>query len=147
MDRLDPKVNHAWHVAINRHCTNHKNYKPWMYEAKKMADEIPRIAHWFARERLGELPEIHRQCSHSSAVPIQDNHLTCCLGVECRKCPALLALDQADLSPEQIDAAKAWTCAAHILSSGSGIDTSEGYIKTVGDQMFWENVYSSLAGI
>lgn len=148
MNRLDHDVNYKWHVALNKYNQVGKDFKYWMYEAKHLADELPRLTLLFARERLGQLPALHRQCSHSPTRPITDNHLTCCLGCECRKCPMLLALEAAELEPETIDELKAWTCCAHIITeTGKGlVDTSEGYIKTVGDQMFWDTLYDSLSG-
>jgi hypothetical protein len=95
-------------------------------------------------EREGKMPQQHKQCSESDPVPVQDNHLTCCLGVECRKCPELLALEKADMPPPQIDVAKAWTCAAHIVSQGGDV-AGEGYLLTTDDRMYWDNVYKSLA--
>lgn len=107
------------------------------------------MVYWFEKERTGQMPQQHRQCSHSSSESIPDNHLTCCLGVECRTCEHLKAVEKANLPPEQIDAIKAWTCATHILHECGKRpyppDTSEGYIKTTGDQMFWDRVYSSLS--
>lgn len=47
-------------------------------------------------------------------------------------------------TPEDVDEAKAWTCAAHIVSQG-GDRMGEGYMLRVDDRMFWDNVYSSLA--
>jgi hypothetical protein len=145
-DRLDSRFSHEWHVAINRF---HKDktgegWNHFMYEAKTAADEVPRLAILFQRERLGKLPETHQQCSCCAPVPVPSNHLTCCLGTRCSTCPMLLALDQAQLSADQIDTAKAWTCAAHIISKG-GDPAGEGYVLTVDDRMFWSNVYESLA--
>lgn len=151
MNRLPSDVNQAWHVAINAANTDMSTWRHWMYHGKQIADEVPRLIYLFARERAGEMATAHRQCAHSQAEPIPDNHLTCCLGVECRTCDALLALDKAALSPEQIDACKAWTCAAHILTECGAqpnrYDTSEGFVKTTGDQMYWDRVYASLASV
>ena len=116
-----------------------------MYAAKDLADEVPRMVMILGQERRGELSSTHRQCSMSADVPVEDNHLTCCLGTECRKCPELLSLENAELSPEQIDAAKAWTCAAHIVSQPHFVDTSEGFLLSVDDRMYWENTYTNLA--
>ena len=136
---------HAWHVAINKHhnlCGDgpRPEWKRWMYEGKTMSAEVPRLAVLFKMERLGELSKLHKQCSMSPVEAVDDNHLTCCLGTECRKCEALLALDQAELAPEEIDHIKAWTCAAHIVSSG-GDPAGEGYILTTDDRMFWDTTY------
>lgn len=148
-ERLKYPLNHEWHVAINTF-HNGKMGKPdqwrsWMYEAKTMADEVPRMAKLFRLERVLELPATHHQCSRTEAVPVPENHLKCCLGVKCKECPELLSLDQMKrVSPEEIDEAKAWTCAAHIVSSG-GDTAREGYILTVNDRMYWDSVYQSLA--
>lgn len=140
---------HAWHVAINRfHWPEGQAMKPehrkWMYEAKTMSQEVPRLALLFKMARTGELPKVHRQCSHAEAEPIPENHLTCCLGVECAECPELMALDAMAAPPEAIDEAKAWTCATHIAFKG-GDWAAEGYLLTVDDRMYWDRVYSHLA--
>ena len=156
MDRLDRNIGHKWHIALNRHNFSSlelgqkrdmEKFKDWMYDAKHMADEVPRLSRLFLLERTNQLPKLHRQCSQSALEEIADNHLTCCLGVECHKCDELLALEKADLPPENIDELKAWTCAAHILSEKGKhlIDDSEGYVLTTDDKMYWERVYSSLA--
>jgi hypothetical protein len=148
MKRLEEPLNHEWHVAINKHNEGKmgaKDFKSWMYEAKTMADEVPRMVLLFARERLGELPRTHKQCSMTASVPIPVNNLKCCLGVKCAECPELLALDKIKLAtPEDIDTAKAWTCAAHIVSEGGDV-AREGYLLDVGDRMYWDNVYENLA--
>lgn len=154
MNRLDRHVSQNWHVALNE-----ANFAPgagmtifrhWMYEAKQLADEVPRLVYLFTSEREQKLPSVHRQCSHSPLEPVPDNHLTCCLGVECRKCEHLLVLEKAALTPEQIDECKAWTCAAHILTECGAhpnqYDTSEGFIQTTSDRIYWDRVYTSLAG-
>ncbi len=145
------RIDHEWHVAINRHSDSTRDAgKPWesmrfMYEAKKAHGEARRLPLLFAMERKGELARTHRQCSMQPPVPVEDNHLTCCLGVECRKCEHLSALDSAKLTPEQIDEAKSWTCIAHIISKG-GDTANEGYILTTDDRMFWDRTYESMAG-
>jgi hypothetical protein len=156
--RLPREVDHPWHVAINRYDAPYarldegRGFSPendgkhFMYEAKRAADEVPRLALLFAMERRRELPQLVQQCSHSSAEPVVDNHLTCCLGVECRACPHLAALDSVEkCTDEQRDVMKAWTCATHILTRG-GDTAGEGYIQTTDDQMYWKNLYESLAG-
>lgn len=139
---------HAWHVAINNHAQSaRESAREWprfMYEAKSAWAEVPRLTKIIGMERRGELRKDHQQCSHVTAEPVPDNHLSCCLGVECRKCPHLLALDAAKLTPEQIDEAKAWTCVGHILMSG-GDTANEGFLLAVDDRMFWDRVYESMA--
>jgi hypothetical protein len=145
MERLGHKISHEWHVAINKVAkVGDPNWPHFMYEAKTLADEVPRLAVLFKMEREKKLPQIHKQCSMSAPEPIKENHLSCCLGKKCAECPYLLALDAAKLEPEQIDTAKAWTCASHILSKG-GDTAGEGYLMTVDDRMYWDNVYPNLA--
>lgn len=144
-DRIDERMAHEWHVAINQH--NRKGGKglaSFMYEAKTMADEVPRMVMLFCAERTDALPNSPKQCSMTPAVQVKDNHLSCCLGVKCRECPELLALEKMERPPGDIDIAKAWTCAAHIVSKGGDI-MREGYLLRVDDRMYWDNVYSSLA--
>jgi hypothetical protein len=137
---------HNWHVAINAF---HKDKwgddrSGWMYEAKEASAEVPRLTLLFKMARCGELPKIHRQCSHSTPEPIPENHLTCCLGVRCDACPQLLALDGIQAVPEVIDEAKAWTCVTHIISKGGDV-AREGYVLTTDDRMYWDRVYESMA--
>lgn len=141
---------YPWHGAINDHCDDQreagKEWPRFMYEAKHAASEVVRLPLLFAQEREGKLAKMFRPCACcSEGKHVVDNHLTCCLGVECRHCPHLAALDKArDMSPEQIDQMKAWTCVAHILSSGGDM-AGEGFIVTVDDRMFWDRVCESLA--
>jgi hypothetical protein len=151
MDRIDRDLDFKWHVALNTYNIVGGDFKEWMYEAKRMAEEVSRMVIWFGLERRGEMPKVHQQCSQQSPVPLVDNHLSCCLGKKCRECPHLLALEKAEVTPEQLDEIKAWTCAGHILQEVGArpntIDTSEGYIMTEGDKMFWQNVYQNMAGM
>lgn len=148
MERLQYPFSHEWHVAINRHHDGKigtPDWKHWMYEAKAMADEVPRMALMFGRERRGELRTMHKQCSMTPAATVPNNHLACCLGVKCAECHELLALDKIErVTPEDIDTAKAWTCAAHIVSEG-GDFANEGYLLDVSDRMYWNNVNAHLA--
>lgn len=149
MKRLDHTFRHEWHVAINRHHDQSKGkdrpWFSWMYEAKDMADEVPRIIKLFEMERTDQLTKTHKQCSMQPEVPVINNHLKCCLGVKCKECPELIALESMQrASPNDIDTAKAWTCVAHIVSKGGDI-TNEGYILTVDDRMYWDNVNKSLS--
>lgn len=153
MDLLDNKLHQAWHSSINAHVDQwRKSDGKWsdvrfMYDGMKMADEVPRMAMLFRRQREDTLPKTHQQCSMQPAVPIQDNELTCCRGVKAKECPHLLAIEKtAQFKPEDIDVAKAWTCAAHIVSTG-GDSANEGFMLTTGDRMFWDNVHASLASV
>ena len=149
MKCLGGDVSHEWHVAINQHSTAQMEAKQewprWMYDAKHAAAEVPRLALLHANEREGKLCKTFRRCSCcSDQKHVVDNHLTCCLGVECRKCPHLTALDKANLPPEQRDWIKAWTCVGHILASGGDV-AGEGFLTTVDDRMYWDSVHESLA--
>jgi hypothetical protein len=151
MERTKYPLNHEWHVAVNRHSDEwSKADKEWdemrfMYEAKTMADEVPRMVMLFRQERENALPQTHQQCSMQAPGPVKDNHLTCCKGVKTRKCPHLLALEKiARCTPDDVDTAKAWTCAAHIVSTGGDM-MNEGFLLRVDDRMFWDNVHASLA--
>lgn len=137
---------HKWHVSVNRHTADKRgdDWPRFMYEAIDLFDEVPRMTLLHGRERRGELVKTTRHCSFSPTEQVRDNHLTCCLGVKCRECPHLLALDAAELTPEQIDEAKAWTCASHIASRGGDV-ANEGYLLTVDDRMFWDRTHASLA--
>lgn len=138
---------HQWHVRINQfHYADNerREHRAWMYEAKDMMQEVPRLALLFKMARTDALPSVHQQCSHATPEAVRGNHLTCCLGVKCHECPELLALDGMQASPEAIDEAKAWTCATHIAFKGGDFQ-NEGYLLTVDDRMYWDRVYSSLA--
>jgi len=57
-ERLDHRFSHEWHVAINQFHDGKiwsPDWRRWMYEAKTMADEVPRMAMLFKRERDGLL--------------------------------------------------------------------------------------------
>lgn len=151
MNRLDHDLSWKWHTAINTYSMANTHLS-WMYQAKNAADEIPRMTLLFEMERNGKLAKVHHQCSHDTAgTPVSDNHLSCCMGIECRKCPMLLAFDGIDLPLEQIDQIKAWTCATHILTETGkpdhAFDTSEGFLLTVDDVLYWSNLHESLASM
>lgn len=143
------KWRYPWHGAVNDFAEKQRGkgdfdtYR-FMYEAMHVAEEIARLPLLFKAEREGKLPKLHRQCSFSGTDPVPDNHLTCCLGVECRKCEFLAAIDAAELTPEQRDQAKTYTCVTHIVSKG-GDRAGEGYILTTDDRMYWDRVYQNMA--
>ncbi|PKN20928.1 MAG: hypothetical protein CVU71_03880 [Deltaproteobacteria bacterium HGW-Deltaproteobacteria-6] len=143
--RLKRDFDHNWHVAINQFNLNSDKFRHWMYEAKTLSQEVSRLKSLFTMEREGKLKKIHKQCSMSQSEEIPENYLKCCLGIKCQECPELIALNKMEkVTPEQIDEAKAWTCAVHIVSKGGDI-AGEGYLLTVDDRMFWDNVYKSLS--
>lgn len=143
MERTKYPLNHEWHVAVNRHSDEQRTAgKHWremsfMYEANRMADEVPRMAMLFKAERENAMPQMHQQCSMQAPVPVKDNHLSCCLGVKTRECAHLLALEKIErCTPDDVDAAKAWTCAAHIVSKGGDMN-NEGYLLSVDRARAW----------
>lgn len=154
-DRPGSRMMHEWHVQINRYHSATSAAVPmedrpkvfedmrFMYEAHNIADEIPRLKRLFMHERADALPKVHQQCSHTKPVPVEDNHLFCCLGVKCKECPMLQAIDKMDRPDHEKDYAKAMTCITHILSKG-GDAGGEGYIMTVDDRMYWDNVVKSM---
>lgn len=140
----------AWHGAINRfqdarHAEG-KEWVRWMYEAKQLSDEVPRMILLFEQERRG-LPGQYKMCAHDPAPPVQlpDNHLRCHLGVECRKCEHLAAIESAPgMTNEAKDEAKAWTCAAHILLESKPDTYIEGYLHDKSEAAFNERLARSL---
>lgn len=147
MGRTGSDFDHEWHVAINRYTEDKHgdDWPSWMYDAKTMAQEVPRLALLFEKERTGTLCKTFRRCSCCSEQKhVIDNHLTCALGKKCRECPILAGLDKAELHPEQRDWIKAWTCAGHIMANG-GDRAGTGFIMTVDDFMFWDSVHESMA--
>ena len=150
-DKAVRNAEHEWHVQINR-ASDSIGYDKmrWMYSAKHLAEEARRLPRLFKAEREGTLRKVHHQCSYDKeGKSVPDNHLTCCLGVECRNCEFLRAIETPAIEPEMLDQIKAWTCIAHILhqngASGDHVDMSEGMILTTDDRMFWDNVYESMA--
>lgn len=142
-------VEHEWHVAINRQVDEEREsgreWPGWMYDAMHAASEVPRLALLFSHEREGKLPKTFRRCSCcGDNKHVVDNHLSCCLGKECRECPHLAGIDKANLPVEQRDWLKAWTCVGHILANGGDV-AGEGFLLTVDDRMFWDSVHESLA--
>lgn len=141
---------HRWHVGVNRFHDKARakevswNESRFMYDAMHASDEVPRLTRLFGMERRGELPTIHKQCSHSPSVDIHVNFTTCCLGVRCSACPFLQGIEDAELSDHEKDAAKAWTCVTHIVSKG-GDPAGEGYVLTRDDRLFWDTVYGHLS--
>ena len=137
---------HEWHVAINAHVREEGfDQTKFMYEAKSGLSELARLPYVFARERKGELPKIHQQCSTSAPVEMPENYLMCCLGKKCRECPILKAIDAMKGTDEEKDIAKAMTCVTHIISRGGDM-ANEGYILDCSDRMFWNRVHENLAG-
>ena len=122
----------------------------------------------------GSLATQHQQCSHCKPVPIEKNELRCWLGQDVTKCPILLDLQKcfkeeittplpdgrpsfyADVTDDDIYKVMGAVCVWHMLASEwaherkelptpAWVDWNEGAFFDKSDQMFWENVYSSMA--
>ena len=69
MERTKYPLNHEWHVAVNRHSEEWRQGRQrvgamrFMYEAKKMADEVPRMVMLFKAER--EDAAADARCEHA----------------------------------------------------------------------------------
>lgn len=140
-----------WHEKLNDICFSKggkgHHAQDWIYESKRFCSALPRMVKLFESERTGKLTTVHKQCSISKVEKVVNNHLTCCLGTECAKCELLTPFDSCHLKAKEVDIIKAWTCGTHILHECNKrfVDTTEGYIMTVDDRMFWDKVYDSLS--
>lgn len=150
--KTEIKFDHEWHVALNKNFSigSGNDFPSWMYEAKRAALEVNRLQILFKMERENGLAKVHKQCSMSPEVALAENFLTCCLGTKCSECKFLKVIDSVEkVSPEEKDFMKAWTCVGHILQScgefKNSIDTSEGFVLTEDDKLYWQNVYDSLS--
>lgn len=105
-----------WHGAINRHSDDEREagreWPRWFYDVNNAAHETYHGVYLFTADRK------------------EDTGLKCAMGVKCRACPILrrveetMATDASRPFPKgieemDIDAAKAWTCIGHILTSGT----------------------------
>lgn len=136
MNRLAYPFYQEWHAAINKLGRDGSHAPRWMYEAKAAADEVPRLARLFSLERRNILPPTQ----------LKDSGLECCLGVKCAECDYLKALENMPrCTPEHSDIAKAWTCAAHIISEG-GDTANIGYVLTGSDRRHWSALHAIMAG-
>lgn len=133
-----------WHGALNGEGIG--NQAPhWMYTAKMVADEVPRMILLFEQERRG-LPAAYKMCGHDPrpATPLPDNHLTCALGKQCRKCPFLARIEErTTMTNEAKDEAKAWTCATHILLESKPERYFEGFLHDKSEAVFNERLGES----
>lgn len=136
-----------WHGALNGEGIG--NQAPhWMYAAKMIADEVPRMILLFELERTGRLGSSFKMCGHDPrpGTPLPDNHLYCMLGKQCRKCPFLARIDaNANMTPEARDEAKAWTCATHALLESRPDVYMESILRDKSDDAFDRRLLASLA--
>ena len=110
----------------------------WMYTAKMISDEVPRMILLFERERRG-LAQSYKMCAHDPrpATSLPDNHLYCALGQECRKCPFLARIESnANMTNEAKDEVKAWTCATHVLLESKAEQYFESILRDKSDDAF-----------
>lgn len=135
-----------WHHALNGSGI-HDQAPHWMYTAKMVSDEVPRMILLFEQERKG-LPQSYKMCGHDPrpATPLPDNHLRCALGKECRKCPFLARIEAQDgMTNEAKDEAKAWTCATHILLENRPDVYMESMLRDKSDDAFDQIMFASLS--
>ena len=140
-----------WHGALNAFAESRRvagaPWPGWMYTAKQVSDEVPRMILLFEYERRG-LKTKYKMCAHDPrpAVDLPDNHLRCHLGIECRACPYLQAIESnQQMTNEAKDEAKAWTCATHILLESRADTYFEGFLRDKSDDEFDRNMLRSFA--
>lgn len=111
------RAGNAYHQGINAYAdaqrkagADFEDYR-WLYEAKAGAHEAYRLMYLFEADRKA------------------DTGMVCALGKRCRECPILAPIETAmerdrnnpmwprEIEDADIDAAKAWTCIAHVLHS------------------------------
>ena len=135
-----------WHRAINSFDVEH-SAKRFMYTAKMISNEVPRMILLFERERKG-LPETYKMCAHDPRPPtdLPDNHLKCTLGKQTRNCPYLACIESNEaMTDEAKDEAKAWTCATHILLESKPDRYFDGLLYDKSDEAFDHQLMESLS--
>lgn len=156
MNWMTRDVAQVWHEWFN----SEKDHDTTKYSFKEMLLELARLPLLFKAHREGKLPKVHQQCSVSAPVAIKNDKLTCCLGKNVDECPILKSLDgyfaqrrkfYTSITEDEMDGVRAATCCQHILRESEmgrkhTFDTSEGYVLTESDRMYWDNVYRNLAG-
>src|SRR5690606_38368049 len=124
------RVQHAWHVGINRFSDAERkagrDCPHWLYDAKGAAQETFRLMYLWLRERQ------------------QDTDVICALGVRCRDCPILQNIEQAlneerardfrTIEDSDIDMVKTFTCINHMLQDDRRISFGEGCLHTRDDR-------------
>jgi hypothetical protein len=127
------RVGNPWHNGINRYSEEERaagrEFPHMLYNAMSSAHEAYRLMYLWKRDRKA------------------DTHLECRLGVKCRECPILRNVEQAcvdrrdaerlgtpDLSDDDIDMAKTWTCITHMLQETPGGYLSEGMVTSADDR-------------
>lgn len=133
-----------WHSALNGKGIGDQA-PHWMYTAKMVSDEVPRMILLFEQERRG-MPASYKMCGHDPrpATQLRDNHLRCELGKECRKCPFLARIEaQEGMTNEAKDEAKAWTCATHILLESKAERYFEQFLRDKSDDAFDQRMLAS----
>jgi hypothetical protein len=127
------RVEHGWHVGINRYNDKQREkgepFSHGLYNAKTAAYEAFRLMYLWASDRE------------------KDRGLQCALGVKCRDCPILAEIDaglvdsrdkdrfgRPDIEAEDIDFAKTWTCIAHILQERPNGFFDGGFLSTADDR-------------
>lgn len=158
LERVDHSTDHRgcgdidWRRACNAESDRLRSkggeHPTAMYAALKVSDEVPRMILLFQREREQGLPANYKMCAHDPrpATKLVDNHLRCGLGLECRKCNYLCAIDRNEqMTPEAKDEAKAWTCATHFLLESEPTGWFESILRDKSDDAFDRQLADSLA--
>jgi hypothetical protein len=176
MSTPEHNADQLYHVWINRRQDERRKagaeWEGSLYEFKSMLNFLSYGHDQIRKAVEGRLPATHRQCSRCEPEPVENNRLMCCLGKDVLTCPILCSLKAtieeeryrvapydgekhyANVDDEQLYRLMARTCAWHIYHEETGIqdghhfqvDTSEGYLLDKTDRIFWDRVYTSLAG-
>ena len=169
-------ADHIWHVWMNSG-GGFEPDEQWgsrmapksLYEFKHLLEFLDYGHQVIQQAFTGQLPKVHRQCSRTTPEPIANNCLKCsAFGTDVTDCKILLSIKTTFEAERQRELGKlgkvyehipdeemyrrmAQTCAWHIYREATRddrfVDTSEGYLLTVGDRMFWGRVYESMAAI
>ena len=127
------RIDHPWHVGINRYNDKMREkgepFNHGLYNAKTAAQEASRLMYLWASDR------------------VKDTGLECALGVKCRDCPILGEIEAAciesrdaekfgrpDIEIEDIDFAKTWACIGHVLQERPNEFFDGGLLSTAEDR-------------
>lgn len=127
------RADHSWHVGMNRYSETERAagnaFPHWLYNVKSAAHEMYRLMYLWESDKA------------------TDTNLRCMLGVKCRDCGILQAVEGAmreeqiserpfkrDITDDDIKAAKVMTCLGHMLQTAPGEYMGEGMIKSKADR-------------
>lgn len=150
---MNNKIDHIWHVWINRRNPLGENSprpssvtEPPMRSMYSWKDALQTLS-WapkaIKKAFTGALATQHQQCSHCKPVPIENNELRCWLGQDVTKCPILADLQAcfkeeisrpypdgrqsycADVTDDDIYEVMGAVCVWHLLASDWAHDRRE----------------------